>query len=241
MSFAEANNPTMLPMSSAKIQGEWLDTPWAGAMMRCIADPATDLDDALATGWPEWIPINVAQSDPFIRIKLGRWLLRGQSSEAYAIISASNAPRIRLAFLPASDATRLICLAGAWTGASSLIGLVRTADVVAARAVLGEEAFTFASHAALLPRPTVELMSAISASEMPTAPRAFLYRGAAMFGLAIGAIPHGLRARLRLRRPAAIWMVVADASRDDGAGEDAFRAMRRLVRKEMPTWSHWFS
>ncbi|MGY4403849.1 hypothetical protein [Bradyrhizobium sp. USDA 3315] len=241
MSFAEANNPAMLPMSSAKTPDEWLDTPWAGAMMRCIADPAADLDDALATSWPEWIPIDFAQSDPFIRIKLGRWLLRGQSSEASAIILAGNAPRIRLAFLPAPDATRLICLAGAWIGASSLIGLVRTADVVAARAVLGEEAFAFASHAALLPRPTVELMSAISASEMPTAPRAFLDRGAAMFGLAIGAIPHGLGARLRLRRPAAIWMVVADACRDDTVGEDAFRAMRRLIRKEMPTWSHWFN
>ncbi|MGY4319186.1 hypothetical protein [Bradyrhizobium sp. JR3.5] len=241
MSFGEANNPTMLATSSATIQDEWLDTPWAGAMMRCIADPAADFDDTIATGWPEWMPLNLAQSDPFIRVKLGRWLLRGQSSEASAIISAGNAPRIRLAFLPAKDATRLICLAGAWAGASSLVGLLRTADVVAARAVLGEEAFAFASHAALLPRPTVELMSAISASEMPTAPRAFLYRGAAMFGLAIGAIPHGLRARLRLRRPAAIWMVVADACRDDSVGEDAFRATRRLVRKEMPTWSHWFN
>ncbi|WP_135167526.1 hypothetical protein [Bradyrhizobium sp. LVM 105] len=228
-------------MSSAKIPDKWLDTPWAGAMMRCIADPASDLDDALATGWPEWIPIDLAQSDPFIRVKLGRWLLRGQSSEASAIISAGNAPRIRLAFVPARDATRLIRLAGAWIGASSLIALLRTADVAAARAVLGEEAFAFASHAALLPRPTVELMSAISASGMPTAPRAFLDRGAAMFGLAIGAIPHSLRAQLRLRRPAAIWMMVADTCRDDGVGEDAFRAMRRLVRKEMPIWSHWFN
>ncbi|WP_456632757.1 hypothetical protein [Bradyrhizobium sp. USDA 10063] len=124
---------------------------------------------------------------------------------------------------------------------SSLTGLVRTADVAAARAVLGKEAFAFAAHAALLPRPTLELMSAISTSEMPTAPDAFLHRGAAMFGLAIGAVPHGLRTRLRLRRPAAIWMVAADACRYDNAGEDAFRAMRRLVRKKMPTWSHWFN
>lgn len=241
MNFGEANNPTVLAMSSATIQDEWLDTSWAGAMMRCIADPAADFDDTIAIDWPEWMPLDLAQSDPFIRVKLGRWLLRGQGGEASAIISAGNAPRSRLAFLPTPDAARLICFAGAWTGVSSLIGLLRTADVLAARAVLGEEALAFVSHAALLPRPTAELMSAVSASEMPAGPNAFLYRGAAMFGLAIGAIPHGLRARLRLRRPAAIWMVVADACRDDSAGEDAFRAMRRLAGKKMPTWSHWFN
>ncbi|MGY3614220.1 hypothetical protein ACVJGD_000416 [Bradyrhizobium sp. USDA 10063] len=241
MNFGEANNPTALTTSSATIPDEWLDTPWAGAMMRCIADPAADFDDTRATDWPEWMPLHLAQSDPFIRVKLGRWLIRGQGGEAAAIISAGNAPRTRLAFLPTPDAARLICLAGAWTGVSSLTGLVRTADVAAARAVLGKEAFAFAAHAALLPRPTLELMSAISTSEMPTAPDAFLHRGAAMFGLAIGAVPHGLRTRLRLRRPAAIWMVAADACRYDNAGEDAFRAMRRLVRKKMPTWSHWFN
>ncbi|MCP1876655.1 hypothetical protein J2S83_010127, partial [Bradyrhizobium japonicum] len=187
MNFGEANNPTMLATSSATIPDEWLDTPWAGAMVRCIADPAADFDNTIATDWPEWMPLEIAQSDPLIRVKLGRWLLRGQGGEASAIILAGNARRARLAFLPTPDAARLICLAGAWTGVSSLIGLLRTVDVVAARAVLGEEALAFVSHAALLPRPTAELMSAVNASEMPAGPRAFLYRGAVMFGLAIGA------------------------------------------------------
>ncbi|MDK1482733.1 hypothetical protein, partial [Sinorhizobium sp. 6-117] len=211
--------------------------------MRCIADPAADLDIAIASDWPDWMPLGTATlgtalADPFIRVKLGRWLLREQCTAPSAIISASDAQRARLALLPAPDAVRLMCLAGAWIGVPSLLGLLRNVDVEAARAILGEEAVAFASHAALLPRPTVELMSALGASKTPSEPGALLHCGAAMFGLAIGGIPPMLRARLRLRRPASIWMTAADACRNDTAGEDAFRAMRRLVRKSMPTWSH---
>ncbi|MDK1389335.1 hypothetical protein QN219_23470 [Sinorhizobium sp. 7-81] len=241
MNSNEANKPAMTATSSRATSDEWLNAPWAGAMMRCIADPAADLDIVIASDWPDWMPLGTALADPYIRVKLGRWLLRGQYTAPSAIISASDAQRVRFALLPAPDAVRLMCLAGAWTGVSSLLGLLRNVDVEAARAVLGEEAVAFASHAVLLPRPTVELMSAIGASEMPTEPRALLHCGAAMFGLAIGGIPPVLRARLRLRRPASIWMAAADACRNDSAGEDAFRAMRRLVRKSMPTWSHWFN
>lgn len=220
---------------------EWLEAPWARAVMYGIADPAADLDFTMAHGWPEWMPLDSAQTDPFTRVKLGRWLLRGQSDEPSAIILAGAARRSRLAFLPAPDAVRLMRLAGAWLGASSLTRLLRTTDIVAARADLGEEAVAFASQAALLPRPTAELMSALGASDIPSAPSALLQCGAAMFGLAIGGIPQMLRTRLGLRRPAPIWAAAVDKCRDDNAGEDAFYATRRLIRKRMPTWSHWFS
>ncbi|WP_445222838.1 hypothetical protein ACKWRH_45655 (plasmid) [Bradyrhizobium sp. Pa8] len=210
-------------------------------MMRCIVDPAADLDVTMASDLPEWIPLDLVQADPFIRVKLGRWLLTAQTKDAPAIVSASHAPRARLAFLPAPDAVRLMSLAGVWTGVPSLTRFVRKADVVAARTILGAGAFAFASHATLLPRPTVALMSAIGASEMPTAPNVLLQCGATMFGLAMGDIPQVLLTRLRLRYPAPIWMAVADACRNDGAGDDAFRAMRRLLRMTMPTWSHWFN
>lgn len=220
---------------------EWVEAPWARAVMCCIADPAADLDFTMAHGWPEWMPLDTAHTDPFIRVKLGHWLLRGQVDEPSAIISAGAARRSRLAFLPAPDAVRLMRLAGAWVGAFGLTGLLRTTDIAAVRAALGEEAVAFASQAALMPRPTAELMSALGASDIPSAPSALLQCGAAMFGLAIGGIPQMLRARLGLRRPAPIWAAVVDACRDDNANEDAFHAMRRLVRKRMPTWSHWFS
>ncbi|MER8982433.1 hypothetical protein [Mesorhizobium sp. M0870] len=220
---------------------EWLDAPWAKAVMCCIADPAADLDFTIAHGWPEWMPLDIALAEPFTRIKLGRWLLRGQSDQPSAIISACAARRSRLAFLPGQDAVRLMRLAGAWVGASGLTGLIRTSDIAAVRAALGEEAVAFAPQAALLPRPTAALMSAIGACDIPTAPSALLHCGAAIFGLAIGGIPQMLRTRLRLRRPAPLWAAAVDACRDDSAGEDAFNAMRRLVRKRIPKWSHWFS
>ncbi|WP_210267709.1 hypothetical protein [Sinorhizobium psoraleae] len=131
-------------------------------------------------------------------------------------------------------------LAGAWVGASGLTKLLRTSDIAAAGAALGEEAVAFARQAVLLPRPTAALMSEIGVSASPSA-AALLHCGAAMFGLAIGAIPQMLRARLGLRRPAPIWKTVVEACRDDTTGEEAFCAMRRLGRKTMVTWSHWFN
>jgi len=208
--------------------------------MRCIADPAAGFDHAVMKDWPEWLPREPAREDSFIRMRLGSRLVRDQSSWASAIISAGHAPRTRLAFLPASDAVRLMCLAAAWTGVPSLVGQLRNADVIAARSVLGEDAFAFAFHAALLPRPTAGLMSAIGASKLPTEPAELLHCGAAMFGLAMGCIPDALQVRLRLRSPASIWIMAANACRNDSAGEDAFHAMRRLVRNRMPLWSHWF-
>ncbi|WFU14890.1 hypothetical protein [Bradyrhizobium sp. CB3481] len=237
----ETGAAAMVATGSAAILDEWLDAPWAGAMMRCIADPAADLDETMARNWPEWLPLGVAQVDPFIRVKLGSWLLHDRNDAASAIISAGHAARVRLALLPASDAVRLVGFAAAWAGMPSLVGLVRQVDLVVARSLLGEEAFAFAFQAALLPRPTVELMSAVGTSELPTEPAALLRCGAAMFGLAMGGVPEPMQARLRLRRPASIWMAAADACRDDSVGEDAFRAMRRLIRKTMPTWSHWFN
>ncbi|RUV64387.1 MULTISPECIES: hypothetical protein [unclassified Mesorhizobium] len=234
------NNSSVI-RGTAAVSDEWLEAPWARAVMCCIADPAADLDFTMAHGWPEWMPLDKVQTDPFTRIKLGGWLLRGQSDEPSAIIFAGAARRSRLAFLPAPDAVRLMRLAGAWVGASGLTGLLRTTDIAAARAALGEEAVTFASQAALLPRPTTKLMSALGASDIPPAPSALVQCGAAMFGLAIGDIPQMLRTRLGLRRPAPIWATAVENCRDDSAGEDAFHAMRRLVRKRMPTWSRWFN
>ncbi|WP_136626170.1 hypothetical protein [Bradyrhizobium macuxiense] len=230
----------MIATESAAISDSWLHRPWAGAMMRCIADPAADFDDAIAKDWPEWLPRDPARADSFIRMRLGSRLLRDQDRGASAIISAGHAPRTRLAFLPVSDAVRLMCLAAAWTGVPSLVGQLRNADVVAARSVLGEDAVAFAFDAALLPRPTAGLMSAIGASKLPTGPAELLHCAAAMFGLAMGCIPHALQVRLRLRSPASIWTVAANACRNGSAGEDAFHAMRRLVRKRMAPWSHWF-
>ncbi|WP_074448582.1 hypothetical protein [Bradyrhizobium yuanmingense] len=209
-------------------------------MMRCIADPAADFDDAIVKDWPEWLPRESARTDSFIRMRLGSQLLRDQDREASVIISAGQAPRTRLAFLPVSDAVRLMCLAAAWTGAPSLVSQLRSADVVAARSVLGEDAFAFAFQAALLPRPTAALMSAIGASELPNGPAELLHCGAVMFGLAMGCIPDALQVRLRLRSPGSIWTLVANACRNDSAGEDAFHAMRRLVRNRMALWSRWF-
>ncbi|MCO5966181.1 hypothetical protein [Sinorhizobium meliloti] len=220
---------------------EWLDAPWARAVMCCIADPAADLDSTKAHGWPEWMPLDSAQSDPFTRVRLGRWLLRGQNDEPSAIIDAGAAPRSRLALLPSPDAVRLMRLAGAWVGAAGLTRLLRTTHIAAVRADLGEEAVAFAHEAALLPRPTAELMSAIRASDNPSAPSELLHCGAAMFGLAIGDIPQMLRTRLSVRCPAPIWAAVVETCRGDKAGEDAFYAIRRLVRKRMPAWSIWFS
>lgn len=226
---------------TAAVTDEWLEAPWARAVICCIADPAADLDFTVAHGWPEWMPLDNVQADPFARLKLGRWLLRGQTDEPSAIICAAAAPRSRLSFLPAPDAVRLMSLAGAWVGAPGLTGLLRTTDIAEVRAALGEEAVAFASQAALLPRPTPKLMSALGASDIAAAPSALLQCGAAMFGLAIGGIPQMLRTRLGLRRPAPIWATAVENCRDDNAGEDAFHAMRRLVRRRMPIWSHWFS
>lgn len=230
----------MIATGAAAISEHWLHRPWAGAMMRCIADPAADFDDAIAKDWPEWLPREPARTDLFIRMRLGSRLLRDQDRGASAIISAGYSPRTRLAFLPASDAVRLMCLAAAWTGVPSLIGQLRKADVIAVRSVLGEDAFAFAFHAALLPRPTAALMSAIGASNLPNGPPELLRCGAAMFGLAMGRIPDALQVRLRLRSPASVWTAAANACRNESAGEDAFHAMRRLIRKRMALWSHWF-
>ncbi|MBA1143897.1 MULTISPECIES: hypothetical protein [Mesorhizobium] len=220
---------------------EWLDAPWARAVICCIADPAADIDPTMALGWPEWMPLEMAQADPFTRVRLGRWLLRENSGQPSAIITACATRRSRLAFLPPPEAVRLMGLAGAWVGASGLTGLLRTSDIAAANSALGEEAVAFARQTVLLPRPTAALMSEIGASEIPCAPTALLHCGAAIFGLAIGAIPQMLRARLSLRRPAPLWNTVVGACRDDTMGEEAFCAMRRLARKTMITWSHWFN
>ncbi|ULJ74443.1 hypothetical protein [Rhizobium gallicum] len=220
---------------------EWLDAPWARAVICCIADPAADIDSTMVHGWPEGMPLDIAQADPFSRVRLGRWLLREESEQPSTIISAGAARRSRLAFLPAPDAVQLMRLAGVWVGASGPAGLLRTSDIAAVCAALGEEAVAFAPQAELLPRPTAALMSRIVASDISPAPTVLLHCGAAMFGLAIGAIPQMLRARLGLRRPAPIWTTAVEACRDDTTGEEAFCAMRRLARKTMATWSLWFS
>lgn len=209
--------------------------------MRCILDPCVDLDHAMAKGWPKWMPLALAQADPYVRVKLGRWLLNDHNGGGAAIVSASNAARIRLAFLPVSDAVHLMRFGAAWAGYPTITGHLLRKDIVAARGALGEGAFAFAFEAALMPRPTVELLSAIGASDLPSEPNALLRCGATMFGLAMGSMPDALQLRLRLRHPASIWRVAADASLADSVGEDAFRALRRLIRKAMPKWSHWFN
>ncbi|MGY4568125.1 hypothetical protein ACVWY5_001195 [Bradyrhizobium sp. USDA 3256] len=154
--------------TSTAISDEWLDRPCVGAITRCIAEPTVDPDVTIASDWLEWMPLDLVQDDPFICVTLGRWLFPGQSKDGSANVWASHAPRIRTAFPPVPDATRLVCLAGAWTGAPSLIGPLRKANVTAPSTVLGE-VFTFAAHVALLQRPSVELKSTIDTSATPIA------------------------------------------------------------------------
>lgn len=232
----------MVRQSVAAGSHVWLETPWAGAMMRCIADPAASLDEAaLADDWQVWSLLRQAQADPFARLKLGKWLLSGQQQDVPAIIAASDMPRIRLAFLPTRDAVCLVHFAAAWLGMPGLVSLLRTKDIVNVRTTLGEDAYAFAFDATLQPRPSSKLVLAVGASDQPSEPAALLRCGAALFGLAMGPIPEGLQARLRLRNPGAVWLPAAESCCAADAGQDAFQAILRIIRMRLPTWSHWFN
>ena len=214
----------------------WLAEPWSGRLLRFVADPAADLDPAAAPGWPAWAPLDAALANPPLRGRLGRWLAPTPLEAVREIVEACARPRARLALLPAKEAVSVMALAAAWLDAPRLGGLIRRAEVAAAREALGEAALFFATgRARLMPRPAEALAAALPAGRAP------LHAGAALFGLALGPAPEALRARLRLRRPAAAWGVAADHCRDDPAGAAALSAVRRLVREAAPAWSSWLT
>ena len=225
----------------------WLDEPWAGALMRFVADAASDLDAAAdgaaaVPGWPRGIPIAAALRDPRSRGRLGRWLLPGPAADA-AATAACASPRARLALVPAEDAARLMATAAAWLNAPRLAALIRRADVEAARAALGDAAFAFAlRNAALMPRPPDVLLAALGGSDVEAVdPR----QGAALYGLAMGVLPEPMLDRLRLRRPDALWQEAvrraSAAGADEAAGRAAFAAVRRLAREAATPWSSWLN
>lgn len=210
----------------------WLAEPWSGPLLRLLADPAAELDPAAVPGWPAWAPLDRATASPRQRGRLGHWLAPTPPDAVREIAEACTLPRVRLALLPAEEAVGVMALAVAWLDAPALGGLLRRADVAAARAALGDAALAFATgRARLMPRPAGPLAAALPAGGAP------LDVGAALFGLALGPVPGALLARLRLRRPADAWGVAAAHCRADPAGAAALTAIRRLVREAAPAWS----
>jgi hypothetical protein len=239
----------MTPGASTEAAVGWLGQPWAGALVQLLADPAADLDAARVPGWPAWAPIDAALSDPWIRAKLGRWLVGPDGASAGEIIGCCAEPRVRLAIIPAADAVGLMALVGAWIDADRLAALLRRSDIDGVRAAIGAEAFDFAlAHGRLLPRPSLALAAALEATLPLGEPVAFdriLRRGGRVFGIALGALPSGFATRLRLRRPAALWAEITAHCENRGEAaalaEDAFSAIRRVARAAALPWSTWFA
>lgn len=215
----------------------WIESPWAGAMLRFVADPAAELDPAAVPGWPAWASLDAALGNPVVRGRLGRWLVADETDMA-GLIGAFAQPRARLLLAPAPDAEALIRQLAGWFDAPRIGALIRRRDIDAARQAIGDDAFEFATRrAGLLGRPGAALTTLLDT----LGPGQPLLYGAVAFGLAVGAVPHGCIARLRLRRPASLWTIVAEYCRDDAAGEDAWTCVRRLIRDRAPEWSIWLN
>lgn len=215
----------------------WLDAPWGGALLRFLADGANGADLAVLPGWPDGISADAALADPALRGALGRWLLPTSEADVAAVAAACDRPRVRLALAPISDLKALIALAAAWISAPALRRLLQRAEVDAARSLLGDQAWQFAlNRARLLPHPTTDLLQVVGGEAVS---KDLLRSGAAMLGLAIGAVPGPMLARLGLRRPAALWAQVCTSCHADAQGETAFAALRRLLREDAPPWSSW--
>jgi hypothetical protein len=224
--------------------GRWLEAPWAGALLRFIADPAADLDPECVPSWPQWAPLEVALAAPLIRQRLGRFLVSDPPGAIAATLAASQSARQRLALIPAADALSLIASAVAWLHAPRLSALLQRAEVDVARSAIGPDAFAFALGAArLMPRPAAGLRAALDrlAGDATGREGQWLADGEILFGLAIGAAPEATRARMRLRRPAGAWARIVALCQDDPAGPAAFGAMQRLIREMAPAWSSWLS
>lgn len=222
----------------------WIEAPWAGAMLRFLGDPAAELDQEAMSSWPSWASLDRALDSATIRGGLGRWLVPDDGKIA-DLISALATPSARLVLVPSADAQQLVRLLGAWLDAPRIVALIRRNDIAAAREAVGDDAFEFATRrAALLARPGAALMETIdSVAPMPDRfePQRVMPRGAIALGMAIGAMPSGCAARLRLRRPASVWSIVAEHCRSDPANQDAWTCVRRLIRDRAPAWSTWLN
>jgi hypothetical protein len=215
----------------------WLTEPWAGAALRFIADPATDPDPAALPGWPEWAPLDAVLARPPLRGQLARWLLADEDDDA-GLLAHFARPSARLALIPPADALALMDLLAAWLDAPRIAGLIRRNEIEAAKAEIGEEGFAFAvGRAGLFARPGEALLAALAL----LAGDGLRAQGAALFGLATGALPASARRRLAIRRPAWLWSIAAAHCRDDAAGAEAWACMRRLVRDRAPAWSTWLN
>ncbi|MBS0643364.1 MAG: hypothetical protein JSS43_26170 [Proteobacteria bacterium] len=219
-------------------------SPWAGATLRFIADPAAALDPAAVPDWPAWSPLDAVLARPAIRGRLGRWL--APDDDTVEMLDRLASPPQRLVLIPAEEAVDLVRMLAAWIDAPRIGTLIRRRDIDAVRAAVGENAFVFAERrAALFGRPGAALLAAVDAVTPmadPLDPARLLPRGAAALGLAIGSVPPGTAARLRLRRPAPLWATIVDHCRSDAAASaDAWTCVRRLIRDQAPVWSTWFS
>jgi hypothetical protein len=224
--------------------GAWLGTPWAGALLHFIVDPAKDLDRTAVPGWPDWASLETVLANPALRVRLGHCLVADPPGAVPEILAACATVGRRLALIPADVATTLVLLAAAWVHAPRLSALLQRGEVEAARAALGDDGFAFAlGGARLLPRPAPGLEATLSrlAPVTSTAGTAWRQAGEALFGLAIGPLPQGMSARLRLRSPVALWTGVATNCLEDSQGAAAFAALERLIRQAAPRWSSWFS
>jgi hypothetical protein len=222
----------------------WLRSPWGDALLRFIADPASDLDPASVPGWPDWAGLDAALASPAIRMRLGRCLVADRPGAVAEMLAVFTAAHRRLLLIPANLATSLVTRAAAWIHAPRLRGLLQREAVDAARAALGRDSFAFAlGGAGLLPRPGLGL-EALLLRLAPVADAAggeWRQAGEVTFGLAVGPVPLCISARLRLRTPVAVWTGVAANCRDDPEGPAAFAALVRLIREAAPRWSSWFS
>jgi hypothetical protein len=214
-------------------------------MLRFVADPAAHVDPDAVEDWPAWASLDVALGNDGIRGKLGRWLVPDDVNDVAELAQAFDAPRMRLLLVPIDDAVVLIRLLGAWLSAPRIAALIRRRDIEAARDAIGDETFEFATRrAGLMGRPGDTLIATVDdAAPMldDLEPSLLVMRGAVALGLAIGAVPSACTVRLRLRRPASLWKVVADSCRNDVAGDDAWTCIRRLIRDRAPEWSTWLN
>ena len=234
----------MMAAGIAGFTARELRAPWGGALLRLIADPLEHADPEALPGFPAALPLPRALATPALRGRLGRALCDTSPAALATLRETAQVPRARLALVPAAEAVGAMALATSWMLAPQIGTLIRPAELRAVRAALGEEAYAFAlRRATMLPPASATLAAALGlvdpAAEI--AGIAALRPGAALFGLAAGALPEPLLARLRLRRPAASWAIACAHCRTDPAGDAALAALRRLLRDRAPSWSSWLS
>ncbi|MBL6080037.1 hypothetical protein JMJ56_18610 [Belnapia sp. T18] len=226
-------------MSLLAAAPEWLDSPWADAMLMLLADGAAGADAASLPSWPGTaIEAEAALADPALRGALGRWLAPVADGDADAIAAVMrDRPGARLALAPPAALLDVVAMGTAWLSAPSLATLLRRAEMAAARAALGERAWSLAfGRCALLPRPSAALVEALDAAP---ASDDMLAPGARLLGLALGDMPAPVLARFGLRAPKPVWEAIIGACRESDQGPAALAALRRLFREEAPAWFGW--